>query len=96
MLVKKKRKKANVWVMCPPLPPTLSVFDPFWAVIQKLIKRKVQPSISLKERKKWLIRQEKDKQCQILVTNLLSPGIFASFNHVLKAECLPWRDTESA
>lgn len=29
-----------------------SGFDPFWALIQKLIRRKVQPSITLKEKKK--------------------------------------------
>lgn len=37
--------------MC--FPASLSSgFDPFWALIQKLIRRKVQPSITLKEKKK--------------------------------------------
>lgn len=51
LFVKKKRKKAKVWVMCPTAPAS-NGFDPFWALVQKLIKRKVQPSITLKEREK--------------------------------------------
>lgn len=62
-----------------PLSPPSNGFDLFWALVQKLIKRKVQPSIPLKERKKWFIYHKKDKRCQILVANLLSPGRFASF-----------------
>jgi len=89
---KEKEKKGKGLGHVPqPLPPVALIQFGFWP--KKLFKRKEQPSITLKERKTWLLHRRKTNSGRYLLLICSPQGDLLLFN---QKSVLPLRDAESA